>query len=90
MSIELSAEKQAFASAQLDEAGLGEFVEWRVRDAREELAKLDGPLHVVLIALRKDLYVDCFEIAYPKLAPKGLIIAENMIIPDDAKPEAIA
>jgi predicted O-methyltransferase YrrM len=38
----------------------------------------------VLLDLWKNLYVACFELIYPKLAPGGIILADNMLYPETA------
>jgi predicted O-methyltransferase YrrM len=38
--------------------------------------------------LWKDLYVSCFELVYPLLAPNGVIVADNMLWPESARPYA--
>jgi predicted O-methyltransferase YrrM len=40
--------------------------------------------------LWKDLYIPCLEVFHPKLAPNGLIVADNMLYPEFNRPEATA
>jgi predicted O-methyltransferase YrrM len=82
VSIDISAAKQRHAHEQLAEAGLGSVVEFVTGDAREVLAAMPGPLDFVLIDLWKDLYVPCFDLAYPKLAEGAFIAADNILFPD--------
>lgn len=90
ISLELKAEKTGYATAQLTRAGLADFVEFRLGDALETLAALEGPFDLVLIDLWKNLYVPVFELLHPKLAPGALVIADNMIEPASARPHAQA
>ena len=90
VTFELSAEKQSYARKQLAEAGLAEFVEWRMGDAVALLKETAGPIDFALIDLWKELYVTCFELLYPKLADNAILAADNMIIPKDARPQAEA
>jgi len=90
ISLELKAEKSEYAAEQLARAGLAGFVEFRVGDALESLAGLEGPFDLVLIDLWKNLYVPVFELLHPKLAPGALVIADNMIEPASARPHAQA
>ena len=79
--LELQPNKVAHAQAQLTRAGLLPFVDFRIGDARESLAALDGPFDFVLLDLWKDLYIDCFDLVHPKLAPGAIIVADNMLSP---------
>ena len=90
ISLELKAEKTGYATAQLARAGLADFVEFRLGDALESLAALAGPFDLVLIDLWKSLYVPVFELLYPRLAPGALVVADNMIEPASARPQAQA
>ena len=87
---DLVASKQAYARERLTEANLAEFVEWRPGDAIELLSDQPGPVDLVLMDLWKDLYVPCFEMIYPSLAPGGVIVADNMLRPESARPYAEA
>ena len=85
---ELSAEKQSYARAQIDEAGLADHVEWRCGDAVELLRQLDGPVDFALIDLWKDLYVPCLDLLHPRLADRAIIVADNMLYPPMARADA--
>ena len=87
-SIELVAEKQQYARAQLEEAGLQSYVDWQLGDATRLIGRLDGFFDFVFVDLWKDLYVPCLELFYPKLAENALIAADNMLSPKDARPHA--
>jgi predicted O-methyltransferase YrrM len=86
---ELSAAKIAHAKQQLEKAGLADHVEFLQGDARTTLAALSGPFDFVLLDLWKDLYVACFEIFRTKLAPGAYVVADNMIEPENARPDAL-
>lgn len=87
---ELNAEKQAYAMEQLTEAGLVDAVEWRRGDAVTLLEDQPGPIDFVFIDLWKDLYVPCFEAIYPKLADGAILVADNMLFPEQAAEDAAA
>jgi predicted O-methyltransferase YrrM len=84
-SLELSQTKVDHGREQLKRAGLEAFVEHHVGDAQKTLAALPGPFDFVLIDLWKDLYVPCFELVHPKLAPNAFVAADNIIFPPNAK-----
>jgi predicted O-methyltransferase YrrM len=89
-SLELHRAKTDYAQRQLERAGLGRFVQFRVGDALAALAELPGPFDFALIDLWKDLYVPVFELLHPKLAPGAIIVADNMLQPESARPHARA
>ena len=88
ISLEHRPAKTEYARAQLARAQLEVCVEFRVGDALDSLAQLAGPFDFVLIDLWKDLYVPVFERLYPKLAPGAIIVADNMLQPESARPHA--
>ena len=90
ISLELKAEKTAYAGAQLARAGLAAYVEFRIGDALASLKTLAGPFDLVLIDLWKDLYVPVFELLYPKLAQGAIVVADNMLQPESARAHAKA
>ncbi len=85
---EIDAGKQDYARAQMTKAGLADCIEWRLGDAVSLLAEQPGPVDLVLIDLWKELYVPCFELIYPKLAPRGVIVADNMLFPEVHREDA--
>ncbi|HVZ21553.1 MAG TPA: class I SAM-dependent methyltransferase, partial [Vicinamibacterales bacterium] len=80
-SLELSETKVAYARERLARAGLLDYVDFRLGDARESLAALAGPFEFVLLDLWKDLYIPCFDAMYPKLARGAFVAADNMLQP---------
>jgi len=90
ISLELRSAKTEYARAQLERAQLERCVEFRVGDALASLAQLAGPFDFVLLDLWKDMYVPVFELLYPKLAAGAVIVADNMLHPEGARPHALA
>lgn len=88
ISLELKEDKTQYARAQLAQAGLAEYVEFRVGDALASLRQLSGPFDFALIDLWKDLYVPVFELLHPKLAPGAIVVADNILHPEKFRPEA--
>jgi predicted O-methyltransferase YrrM len=88
VTLEVHAGKVDYARARLTRAGLAAQVEFRLGDARASLAELAGPFDFVLLDLWKDLYIPCFDLFHPKLAPGAIVIADNMLYPDIALPAA--
>lgn len=86
---DLAANKQNYARAMLAKAGLSEHVEFRLGDAVATIASLKGPFDFVLVDVWKELYVDCFDLFYPKLSPGAFVAADNMLLPEDYRVHAL-
>lgn len=89
-SLELKDFKIEHARQALTRAGLSSRVEFHAGDCLETLKALPGPFDFVLLDVWKDLYLPCFELVHPKLAPGGVICADNMLIPEHVRPQAEA
>lgn len=81
--------KHDYARTMLGKAGLSGQVDFRLGDARETLKSLAGPFDFVLVDLWKDLYIECLELFYPKLSPGAFIAADNMILPENYREDAL-
>ncbi len=90
LSCELRDFKIEHARQALTRAGLSSRVEFYAGDCLETLKNLPGPFDFVLLDVWKDLYLPCFELVHPKLAPGGIIAADNMLLPDIVRPQAEA
>ncbi len=90
VSLELRDFKIEHARQALTRAGLSSRVEFHAGDCLETLKTLPGPFDFVLLDVWKDLYLPCFELVHPKLAPGGMIVADNMLLPDVVRPQAEA
>jgi predicted O-methyltransferase YrrM len=90
MSLELKDFKIEHARQALTRAGLSTRVEFYAGDCLDTLKALPGPFDFVLLDVWKDLYLPCFELVHPKLAPGGFIAADNMLLPESARPHADA
>lgn len=66
-------------AAHAEEAGVASRIEHIVGPALESLAQLDGPFDLVFIDADKPGYVDYYEAVLPKLAPDGVILADNTL-----------
>lgn len=86
---EFDAEHAAFARDHLAHSPVGDRVEVREGPALDTIAGLDGPFDLVFIDADKACYVDYYEAVLPKLAPRGLIVADNTLFSGDVlEPEA--
>jgi len=89
ISLEAVPEKQEYARAQLQKAGLATFVEFRLGDARASIAAIDAAFDFVLLDLWKHYYIPCFDLLYPKLSPGALVVADNMLYPETTQQHAM-
>ena len=73
---EADPERAAFARRHVERHGR---ISVREGDALATIASLDGPFDLVFIDANKDGYVDYYEAVLPKLAPRGVIVADNTL-----------
>jgi caffeoyl-CoA O-methyltransferase len=76
---EFDPEHAAFARRHLEDSPVGDRVEVLEGPALETIAGLDGPFDLVFIDADKPAYVDYYEAVLPKLAERGLILADNTL-----------
>ncbi|MER9127918.1 class I SAM-dependent methyltransferase [Mesorhizobium sp. M0959] len=81
-SCDFDVEKQTFAKDMLRRAGLEDHVVFRSGDAIQILESLEGEIEFCLIDLWNRYYIPAFDALYPKLAPLGCVIADNISSPD--------
>jgi predicted O-methyltransferase YrrM len=90
LSLELRDFKIEHARQALTRAGLSTRVEFYQGDCLETLKTLPGPFDFVLLDVWKDLYLPCFELLHPKLAPGAIVAADNLLQPVIVRPQAEA
>jgi len=76
---ELDPERVAFAERHIAAAGMADRIEVRQGPAIETIATLDGPFDLVFIDADKPGYLDYYEAVLPKLSPRGLVVADNVL-----------
>jgi caffeoyl-CoA O-methyltransferase len=91
---DVNEETTAVARRYAEEAGVADRIEFRVGPGLETLETLDGPFDLAFIDADKESYVDYYEAILPKLAPGGLIAADNTLFgsggPNEEITEAIS
>lgn len=79
---EIIAERAAEANRNLAEAGFAEIARVIPGDARETVASLAGPFDALFIDAEKDDYVAHLQGAIDRIAPRGVILADNVVSHD--------
>jgi caffeoyl-CoA O-methyltransferase len=79
VTIEKSEDNAAIAREHIESSEHAGKIELIVGDAREELAELEGPFDLVFIDAWKADYVHYYELVLPLLAPRGIIVADNVL-----------
>jgi predicted O-methyltransferase YrrM len=86
VSIDRNPDKHALARENLRRADLLDRVELRTGDATEIVRELTGPFDLVFLDAYRRKFPEQLQILLPKLAPKVLVIADNVL----SHPEEIA
>jgi caffeoyl-CoA O-methyltransferase len=79
ITIEMAHHHVATARAFVQEAGLAERIEVRQGAALSELEKIDAPIDFAYVDCVKEEYPRYLELLVPKLAPHGVIVADNVL-----------
>ena len=77
--IEIDKRRYDIAVANIEEAGLSQYVEAFHADAHDLVKKLPGPFDFVFSDADKDWYIQYFEDVHPKISPGGCIAAHNAL-----------
>jgi len=75
---EMEASKCAAATKNLADAGLSGIARILKGDALKTLATVDGPIDLVFLDGRKDLYLAVLKLLQPKLRPGAVVLADNI------------
>jgi predicted O-methyltransferase YrrM len=76
---DINEETSAIARRYAEEAGVADRIEYRLGPAVETLATLEGPFDLAFIDADKPGYIDYYAAILPKLAPGGVIAADNTL-----------
>jgi predicted O-methyltransferase YrrM len=79
LSLEIDPERAARSRANLEEAGVADWVEVVEGDAREAVPALDDVFDVVFLDAEKELYEELFQTARRKLQTGALVVADNVL-----------
>ena len=76
---ELDPDRAAFAQRYFDRSPYGSRITLHIGPALETIAQLEGDFDFVFIDAEKEGYVDYYETVLPRLAKRGLIVADNTL-----------
>ena len=76
---EVAPDHAQFAQRHIDASPYAGRIELRLGPALDTIAQLPGPFDLVFIDADKVGYRDYYEAVVPKLAPRGLIVADNTL-----------
>jgi caffeoyl-CoA O-methyltransferase len=79
ITLELDADLEAFARRRIEASPLADRIEQRGGPALDTIESLDGPFDLVFIDADKPGYAGYYDAVVPKLAPHGLIVADNTL-----------
>jgi caffeoyl-CoA O-methyltransferase len=88
VTLERDPDNAAVARRHFAASPLGDRIELIEGDARETLARVPGPFDVVWIDAWKSDYPRYLDLVAPKLAPRGIIVADNLFRDGAALPPA--
>jgi caffeoyl-CoA O-methyltransferase len=84
---DVNEETTAVARRYAEEAGVADRIDFRVGPGSETIATLKGPFDLAFIDADKEGYVDYYEAILPKLAPDGVLAADNTLFGSDTDGE---
>jgi predicted O-methyltransferase YrrM len=79
VSFEIDQERHQAARGYLDRAGLDVRADLRLQDAREGLRSLDGGFDLAFLDGVKTQYGHYFELVMPLLAPRAVLVVDNVL-----------
>lgn len=88
ITMELQDYKSSHAREMAAQAGLADYIDFRVGDAVTLIEALPHGIDFVLVDLWKELYGPCLEAFYPRLNPGAIVVADNMLRPGGEEVQA--
>jgi caffeoyl-CoA O-methyltransferase len=79
ITIEMDSNHVHTARSFIDQAGLSDRIEVRQGAAISELEKIDQPIDLAYVDCVKEEYPRYLELLVPRLAPRGVIVADNVL-----------
>jgi caffeoyl-CoA O-methyltransferase len=82
--LEVDPKTAATARGNIDDSGYADRIELIVGDALQTIERLDGPFDLVYIDAWKQDYPAYYDRVLPKLAQRGVIVADNLFLSGQA------
>ncbi|MBN7811734.1 O-methyltransferase [Algoriphagus sp. H41] len=79
ITLDINDELETMVRGFFDESGLASQIDYLLGNAREIIPALDGPFDMVFIDADKFYYSDYFDLVIDKVAPGGIILADNVL-----------
>ncbi|HEX7115244.1 MAG TPA: class I SAM-dependent methyltransferase [Steroidobacter sp.] len=90
ITVEIDPRRRNIAVANLEEAGLSQYVDSRLADAHDLVPKLEGPFDFVFSDADKEWYTSYFKELWPKVTPGGCFVAHNVAMNNEGIREFLA
>ena len=72
-------ELESFTRSFFDRSPFAKHIDYRIADAQQELANINGPIDLVFIDADKRNYAKYFDLVIDKMRPGGLILVDNVL-----------
>jgi len=79
ISIDINEELESFTRFFFDRSPFAKQIDYRIADAQQELANINGPIDLVFIDADKRNYAKYFDLVIGKMRPGGLILVDNVL-----------
>jgi len=79
ISIDVNEETSALAQTYVAKSGFSNQIQLIVADAKEYIATIKTPIDLVFIDADKKNYLNYYHLVIDKLAPRGIVIADNVL-----------
>ena len=79
ITIDINEELESFTRSFFDRSDYAKQIDYRIADAQQELASIDGPIDMVFIDADKRNYAKYFDLIISKMRPGGLILVDNVL-----------
>lgn len=79
ITIDINEELENFTRSFFDRSLYAKQIDYRISDAQQELAKIEGPIDLVFIDADKRNYAKYFDLVIGKMRSGGLILVDNVL-----------
>ncbi len=79
ITIDINEELETFTRSFFDRSEYKDQIDYRIADAKDELAKINGPFDLVFIDADKRNYGLYYDLIIDKMSPGGIILVDNVL-----------